>query len=42
MIALFGYPNRWNDTMATALEASARSFGESTLAAGGWQVGKHA
>jgi alkylhydroperoxidase family enzyme len=41
VIALFGYLNRWNDTMATTLEQSPLAFGEQTLAAGGWQAGKH-
>ncbi len=42
VISLFGYLNRWNDTMATTLEASPRTFGEQTLAGGGWAAGKHA
>ena len=42
VIALFGYLNRWNDTMATALEDAPRSFGQSVLGAGGWTPGKHA
>jgi alkylhydroperoxidase family enzyme len=42
VIALFGFLNRWNDTMATPLEPVAASLGEQFLAAGGWRVGKHA
>jgi uncharacterized peroxidase-related enzyme len=42
VIALFGYLNRWNDTMATTLEQAPRWFGEKALAAGGWRAGKHA
>ena len=42
VIALFGFLNRWNDTMATALEASPRAFGEKHLSGSGWQAGKHA
>lgn len=42
VISLFGYLNRWNDTMATTLEDEARGFAESTLGSGGWQIGKHA
>jgi uncharacterized peroxidase-related enzyme len=42
VIALFGYLNRWNDTMATTLEQSALAFGEQTLSATGWNAGKHA
>ena len=42
VIALFGFLNRWNDTMATPLEPVATSLGEQFLAGGGWRVGKHA
>ena len=41
VISLFGYLNRWNDTMATTLEAGPRAFADATLGAGGWQAGKH-
>ena len=41
VIALFGFLNRWNDTLATQLEDKPRAFAEETLATGGWQVGKH-
>ena len=41
VISLFGFLNRWNDTMATTLEDSPRGFGESVLAVHGWVVGKH-
>jgi len=41
VIALFGYLNRWNDTMATTLEAHPREFGAAHLANHGWQPGKH-
>ncbi len=41
-IALFGYLNRWNDTMATQLEAAPLEFASSVLAPSGWEVGKHA
>lgn len=40
-IALFGYLNRWNDTMATSLEDYPASVAERTIAGGGWQAGKH-
>jgi alkylhydroperoxidase family enzyme len=40
--ALFGFLNRWNDTISTQLEAIPRSFAEKHLAAAGWTVGKHA
>ncbi len=39
--ALFGFLNRWNDTMATELEAVPRGFAEQHLAGSGWEVGKH-
>jgi uncharacterized peroxidase-related enzyme len=42
VISLFGFLNRWNDTMATQLEELPRGFAESTLGAGGWRPGKHA
>lgn len=39
--ALFGFLNRWNDTMSTELEAVPRAFAEQHLTASGWEVGKH-
>jgi uncharacterized peroxidase-related enzyme len=42
VVALFGYLNRWNDSMGSALEDLPRSRGEARLAeATGWSVGKH-
>ena len=41
-IALFGYLNRWNDTMATALEPLAIEVASRAIANMGWQAGKHA
>lgn len=41
-IALFGYLNRWNDTMATDLEGKPAGVAQRTLGAAGWQPGKHA
>ncbi|CAM4242833.1 carboxymuconolactone decarboxylase family protein [Pseudoalteromonas byunsanensis] len=41
VISLFGYLNRWNDSMATTLETGAINAGESYLAHNQWQVGKH-
>jgi len=41
VIALFGYLNRWNDSMGTQLEKSAAEDGEKLLGAHGWKVGKH-
>ncbi len=41
VVALFGFLNRWNDAMATELEAPAAADGDRWLAAQGWQPGKH-
>ena len=41
VIALFGFLNRWNDTLATPLEDAPLEFGERYLAAQGWDAGKH-
>ena len=41
VIALFGFLNRWNDSMATDLEDVPRRFAEESLARSGWQRGKH-
>ncbi|MFW5641509.1 MAG: carboxymuconolactone decarboxylase family protein [Roseicyclus sp.] len=42
VIALFGYLNRWNDSMGSALEDLPRGRGEARLAgATGWTAGKH-
>lgn len=41
-IALFGYLNRWNDTMATTLEPRAVAVAGRAIGAVGWQAGKHA
>ncbi|MFK7979497.1 MAG: carboxymuconolactone decarboxylase family protein, partial [Saprospiraceae bacterium] len=40
-IALFGFLNRWNDTMGTALEPEAVAFAEKHLVKSGWEIGKH-
>jgi len=42
VISLFGFLNRWNDTMATPLESEPVEVGEKHLAGMGWSVGKHA
>ncbi|HKJ57507.1 MAG TPA: carboxymuconolactone decarboxylase family protein [Nitriliruptoraceae bacterium] len=42
VMAVFGYLNRWNDTMATALESSPLDFASDHLQVDGWTVGKHA
>ncbi|MDH4073088.1 MAG: carboxymuconolactone decarboxylase family protein [Gammaproteobacteria bacterium] len=42
-IALFGFLNRWNDTMATELEELPANVARDTLGQGyGWVPGKHA
>ena len=41
VIALFGFLNRWNDAMATELEAPAAADGQRWLATRGWSAGKH-
>lgn len=40
-IALFGYLNRWNDTMATQLEEYPSKVAERTIGSQGWEAGKH-
>lgn len=40
-ISLYGFLNRWNDSMATDLEESPKAMGERVLASGGWDGGKH-
>ena len=40
-VCLYGFLNRWNDSMATSLEDEPRTLGETVLARGGWDVGKH-
>ena len=42
VISLFGFLNRWNDTMATQLEEHPVAFAESHLSGVGWSAGKHA
>lgn len=41
VIALFGFLNRFNDTMATPLEAEPIEVGEKHLAKSGWSAGRH-
>lgn len=42
VIALFGYLNRWNDSMGTQLEEPAAADGQKFLDGNGWTRGKHA
>lgn len=41
VIALFGYLNRWNDSMGTQLEEPAAEDGKKFLGEKGWTRGKH-
>ena len=41
VIAMFGFLNRWNDTLATPLEDEPIEIGEKFLASHGWTPGKH-
>ncbi len=41
VIALFGWLNRWNDTMATTLEPEPVAFARTHLTAQGWEIGAH-
>lgn len=40
-ISLYGFLNRWNDSMATDLEDSPKALGDKVLKQGGWTGGKH-
>ncbi len=42
VVALFGYLNRWNDSMGTTLEGPAEASGRQWLGDRGWNPGKHA
>lgn len=41
VVSLFGFLNRWNDTLATTLENSPSAFGTAHLSGTGWASGKH-
>lgn len=41
VISLFGYLNRWNDSMGTSIEEGAVESGEQYLGKHGWTQGKH-
>ena len=41
VISLFGYLNRWNDSMGTPIEDGAVESGEQYLGKTGWNKGKH-
>ncbi|MEP5938436.1 MAG: carboxymuconolactone decarboxylase family protein [Erythrobacter sp.] len=42
VISLFGFLNRWNDTLATQLEDAPLNFARETFSADVWQAGRHA
>ena len=42
VISLFGFLNRWNDSMGTTLEKEAMDSGNKYLQKEGWNAGKHA
>lgn len=41
VVGLFGFLNRWNDTMATDLEDTPAALAERTIGPHGWEPGKH-
>lgn len=41
VIGLFGFLNRWNDSMATTLEPAAGAVAQEHLGRRGWSPGKH-
>jgi alkylhydroperoxidase family enzyme len=41
VVALFGFLNRWNDSMATDLEEVPAAFAGRTIGPHGWDAGKH-
>ncbi len=41
VIALFGFLNRWNDTVATDLEPAPFAVASNVIAVAGWEPGKH-
>ncbi len=40
-VCLYGFLNRWNDSMATQLEPGPLAMGKHVLEQGGWKAGKH-
>ncbi len=41
IVSVFGFLNRWNDTLATPLEETPLAFAEAHLSQRGWTVGAH-
>jgi alkylhydroperoxidase family enzyme len=42
VVAMYGFLNRWNDSMATPLEAIPMAVAERVLGGSGWKPGRHA
>ena len=42
VVAMFGFLNRWNDSLATPLEPVPTAVAEKALSSRGWKPGKHA
>jgi alkylhydroperoxidase family enzyme len=42
VICLYGWSNRWNDSVATQTSGPAIEYAGEILAASGWEAGKHA
>ncbi len=42
VVAMYGFLNRWNDTMSTQLEQPSRQAAEAALGHAGWTPGRHA
>ncbi|MDH5433109.1 MAG: carboxymuconolactone decarboxylase family protein [Gammaproteobacteria bacterium] len=40
-VCLYGFLNRWNDSMATDLEVTPKNMGQRVLSKQGWDGGKH-
>lgn len=41
VVAMFGFLNRWNDTMGTPLEALPDAIARRAAGGHGWSAGKH-
>ena len=42
VVALYGFLNRWNDSLATELESPSFEAADRLLGSAGWEAGKHA
>lgn len=41
VVCVYGFFNRWNDSLATTLEPTPRGFAEANLGGHGWELGVH-